>query len=365
MTVSTFVQTDATTQPVNTYNANLDGDVSVLTRLSATFAPHAQALPDMTVAIDAGHIFNGLVLTEVAAQSAVGIVPPATSPRIDRVVVNRLTGTASIVAGAEASVPVPPAIPAGTVPVAQVLIQPSTTSIGNADILDERDLNALGTSGAPTGLLNVRTFTTPGSYTYTPTSGTTKILVEVQGGGGGGGGATPSSGLQAAAPGGCAGSYARSFLTTGFAGATVIVGAGGLGRTGGSGGTKGNSSLFGSIQAPGGWAGASNAAGAGPTLKSTGSNAAAATGGNIVNTCGAAGGYGFVLGVSSDQLNGGYGGASYFGSGGEGGTVFGTNGSNAVSPGAGGGGATTMPSSPSVTTGGTGADGVVIVYEYA
>ena len=88
MSVSTYVPTTGG----NT--AKIDGNFAVLTRLGDAFAPHAQSTPDMTVRLDAGHVFDGVTLTEVAAQSTGTITAPASDSRIDRIVVNRLTGAA-------------------------------------------------------------------------------------------------------------------------------------------------------------------------------------------------------------------------------------------------------------------------------
>ena len=69
MTVGQFLQTNYTTQTGTSYPLAIDADWAVATRLVDNFAPHAQATPNMTVALDAGHLFNGATLTEVAAQS--------------------------------------------------------------------------------------------------------------------------------------------------------------------------------------------------------------------------------------------------------------------------------------------------------
>ena len=80
----------------------------------------------------------------VAAQSTGTITAPSANPRIDRVVVDRATGVASVITGAENASPVAPAITAGKVPVAQVAFVVSQSSIVNADITDERQLGVLG-----------------------------------------------------------------------------------------------------------------------------------------------------------------------------------------------------------------------------
>ncbi|HEV2263722.1 MAG TPA: hypothetical protein VGR79_04230 [Stellaceae bacterium] len=151
MTVGQFLQTNYTTQTGTAYPLAIDADWAVAARLVDNFAPHAQATPNMSVALDAGHLFNGAALTEVATQSTGTIAAPVSNPRIDRVVIDRVSGAVSVVTGTEAASPSPPAIPAGKAPVVQVLLQTSSTAIGNAMLTDERDLGALGlASGAYT-----------------------------------------------------------------------------------------------------------------------------------------------------------------------------------------------------------------------
>ena len=72
----------------------------------------------MTVVIDAGYIFDGTTLTEVAAQTTAAFTAPVAHPRIDRIVVDNTTGVIAVVPGAEAVSPVPAAISAGKSPVA-------------------------------------------------------------------------------------------------------------------------------------------------------------------------------------------------------------------------------------------------------
>ncbi len=151
MTVGQFLQTNYTTETGTAYPLATDADWAVAARLIDNFAPHAQATPNMTVVLDAGHLFNGTALVEVAAQSTGTIAAPVSNPRIDRVVVDRGSGAVSVVTGTEAASPLPPAIPAGKAPVAQVLLQTTSTAIGNSMLTDERALGALGlASGAYT-----------------------------------------------------------------------------------------------------------------------------------------------------------------------------------------------------------------------
>ncbi len=137
---------DFTSQTASVYKANIDAGFAVADRLGWAFAPHEQATPDMTLRLEAGAIFDGATLTEVAAQDTAVITAPSVNPRIDRVVIDRGTGAVSVVTGTEAASPTPPAVPAGKVPVAQVALVVSQSEIVNADITDER---ALGLPGGP------------------------------------------------------------------------------------------------------------------------------------------------------------------------------------------------------------------------
>ena len=149
MTVRTPIQTANAAQSIIAYTNNIDADFSVSTRLAWLFAPHEQSSPDMTVRVDPGHIFDGTSLTEVGTQNTTTITAPTSDSRIDRVVIDRTTGAVSVVTGAEAASPSAPAIPAGKLPVAQVLLQTSSAAITNGMITDERDLTSLGLPAAP------------------------------------------------------------------------------------------------------------------------------------------------------------------------------------------------------------------------
>jgi hypothetical protein len=138
MTVATFTQPDNTSQSASAYKAALDGAAMVFKRHGDHFAPHAQSSPDMTVRLDAGYVWDGTTLTEVAAQNTGTITAPVTNPRIDRVVVDASTGAVSVITGAENVSPSAPAISAGKIPVAQVLLATSTTTIGRASTCDPR-----------------------------------------------------------------------------------------------------------------------------------------------------------------------------------------------------------------------------------
>jgi hypothetical protein len=108
----------------------------VAQRSVGAFAPHAQAAPNLTLMVDAGHLLNGSTLTETNPQT-VGPFTLPTALRVDRVVIDRTTGVAAIVSGSE-GVMTPPALPAGTLPVARVYLRNNTAAVTNDIIVDER-----------------------------------------------------------------------------------------------------------------------------------------------------------------------------------------------------------------------------------
>ncbi len=124
------------------YLTDIDGNSVTGARQISNFAPYGST--SMTVNIMAGHIFDGVTLTEVSSQVSSALVAPVSNTRIDRIVIDSLTGSYQVVAGSAAVSPTPPAIPAGKIPVAQVLLSTATTSLGNSTITDERDLNKTG-----------------------------------------------------------------------------------------------------------------------------------------------------------------------------------------------------------------------------
>ncbi|MCH8196466.1 MAG: hypothetical protein IH904_00145 [Proteobacteria bacterium] len=149
-----FTQPDFTSQNETALKTNYDNAAAVLARLAAMFNPEAQATPDMTVHLDAGAVYDAetQTLTEVAAQNSGTITAPTTDPRIDRAVIDKATGVLTVITGAEAASPTPPAITAGKLPVAQIALVVSQSLIVNADLTDERQLNSLGALGIGAGL---------------------------------------------------------------------------------------------------------------------------------------------------------------------------------------------------------------------
>lgn len=240
---------------------------------------------------------------------------------------------------------------------ARVLNVAGVAPNGTADTGSSSQLYDALLSAMPGRLLGApKKFTANG--TYTPTPGTKMIMVEVLGGGGGGGNAsTANTSSIALGTGGASGAYAKSFLTVVPVSQSVVVGAGG------SSNASGGTSSFGSIVAPGGGAGG-NSLGSTNTSQVTqirGALPSIATGGTLINAQGGVGGTSLVTSFGNSVS--GAGGDSYYskGPGGVGGNT--QTGNNGLL-GAGGSGANATGTT-SVVYGGTGGDGLVIVWEFA
>lgn len=222
--------------------------------------------------------------------------------------------------------------------------------------------------GNPTGaLINVQVFTSSG--TYTPTSGTSSVIVEVIGGGGGGGGTAATAAAQsAAAGGGGGGSFARALVTSAFSGVTVTVGAAGsAGAAGANAGGSGGTTSFGSIvSCPGGSGGAAGNASSGAGIGGESSGGAAPTISGaitILSSAGRASSFPAMILTAGTLQSSGAGANAPFGSGGA--QMVGSGaGASASGNGSGGGGAAAA-ASQSAFAGAAGAAGKVIVYEYA
>ena len=140
MSVGTFVQPDFAVQAPSAVKTSIQNCISVHNRIAGSFAPHEQAVHDMTVRIDAGSLMVLGNVLEVLGQSTAAIVPP-TSPiyRIDRVLINSTSGVYSVVSGDPYTVtPDIPDITVGCIPICQVLLTAGMTEITNLLITDER-----------------------------------------------------------------------------------------------------------------------------------------------------------------------------------------------------------------------------------
>jgi hypothetical protein len=240
-----------------------------------------------------------------------------------------------------------------------VNIGSTTPAAGAFTTLKVGGIPVTGGGGGATGsLLGVQTFTS-GSAFYTPTTGTNKVLVKAIGGGGAGGGAYGTDGSHiTCCGGGGAGGYAEGYFTSSFSGVTVTVGAAGVGASGASGGNGGGSS-FGSLLVVAGGSGGVYEL---PTVTPApgGAGAAAPTTGYL-KEAGGAGQQGYY--VSSTLPFGGAGANSPLGAGGA--SSLGTQGGTAATGYGAGGGGGSNGNSQAANTGGNGAPGLVVVYEYS
>ncbi|WP_146214384.1 glycine-rich domain-containing protein [Rhizobium sp. 11515TR] len=210
------------------------------------------------------------------------------------------------------------------------------------------------------GLVNVQVFKTSG--TYTRTSGATTGTVMVIGGGGAGGGSiATASNTFSIGGGGGAGAYCVLFNYALPSSATVTIGSGGTGVSAST-GNNGTASSFNSTCTANGGSGGQVQSGT-PSYTATGGVGGTIGSTGTIDAGGENGNYGVV---GSGTANGGQGGSTLYGAGG-GGTAAPQNGSangvNAAGFGAGGGGAG-GGFSQTAKTGGNGAGGIVVVYEY-
>jgi hypothetical protein len=141
MAVRTFVQPDNSTQTGALYKGSIDDSIAVAGQIAGQFAPHAKGAPDLNVSVDAGRMFVNGALVSQNQQTVAGFVAAAANQRIDRIVIDAVTGVASRVAGVESATPAAPAVPIGKLPVAQIgPFTPLTTAVTNSMVTDERIL---------------------------------------------------------------------------------------------------------------------------------------------------------------------------------------------------------------------------------
>lgn len=113
--------------------------------LQYQFVVRAQLLPDASVFVEPGLFADG---------SSVRAVGPITLPiaanesmtlRIDRVVLDRISGHVGVLQG----IPGPAPLPSGQIALARVLVEPAAEFVVDADIIDERVLWPAGGAVAP------------------------------------------------------------------------------------------------------------------------------------------------------------------------------------------------------------------------
>lgn len=241
------------------------------------------------------------------------------------------------------------------------LLYKSRTTLTNVNpVTDTSFVNwTKATSG---GLLNVQTFNASG--TYTPTPGTTSVVIEVQGGGGAGGGVPTAAGATTAGTGGGGGGYGRRRLTSGFSGAAVTIGVGGVGVSGGAGGA-GNASSFGAFLTA---AGGTGGTGANTATTNVTTSGISGSGGTVTSAdVSRPGGQGGVGLIGPSFALAGIGGSSFFSAGANYGSITSTSvltGTAAQANTGGGGSGAAGFNNGVVAAGGNGGSGVVIVWEY-
>lgn len=200
--------------------------------------------------------------------------------------------------------------------------------------------------GQATGrLLNIQAFSASG--TYTPTTGTTKLRLKVWGAGGGGAGALNSATQGSGSGGG--GAYAETYIAMpAVSTVSIVIGTGGSagGANSTTAGGAGGSTSFGSyIVCPGGTGGTTAGGGTGGTAPTS----------TVISSNGQPGqgsAQSVVLGGTGGAAFGSYGGLPHFASAGDTGGL----------PGGGGAGGT---SAQATYGAGKGANGYIMIEEYA
>lgn len=254
----------------------------------------------------------------------------------------------------------------------------STTPIASttlADILcvtNDGQVQINGGSNIAHGeLINVQRITATGAYTYTPTSGTNSVVIELQGAGGGGGAVSSPGGSSVELPaGGGGGCWIRVRLTANFSGGTGSVGAHGAGGSAGlnPGANGGNTTFVTTAGSPvtytagGGAGGAAFAAGGSPNVGG-GAAGGTCTNGDDQQPGGASS---FTTSMSTAFNIGSSGGLSRYSNG----TTqsfagAGTSSAGITGSGKGGGGSGAVAEGGGgAKAGGDGTDGEVIIWEY-
>jgi hypothetical protein len=137
-TTATFTSGATTATVANP--AGISGTMWISDNISNTYiAPGTTCtISGSTLTLSIATLQAGTNIQVTIGQISTTITAPVGNPRIDRVVVSASSGAVSIITGTPAGSPTPPALTAGALPVAQVLLQTSSTSILNSMITDER-----------------------------------------------------------------------------------------------------------------------------------------------------------------------------------------------------------------------------------
>ena len=223
------------------------------------------------------------------------------------------------------------------------------------------------------GVFAARQVLTASSGTYTPTTGTRRVIFYMCAAGGGGGGAkgvTGTAAWGAGAGGGASGECIEKRIDPGalITGGAYANGTGGTGgtTTPGNGGTGGDDTIV--IQGttytakggPGGIAATASST-AGSVIKAGGEVNTAGSAGDAIGGQSGLPGIGIGGGAAAGSQTGGNGGSSWFGNGGVGNT---SGSASKAGGGNGAGGAGASSASTSGVAGGAGSAGLIIVDEY-
>lgn len=120
------------------YKNRIDAAAAKHDLMAGQFYAHEADTPDMTVVVDAGRMMVSGLLVVQPQQVTAALVAPSTNPRIDRLVIDEITGALSVATGVEAVSPVAPDIPADKLACAYVTLSVGQTAITNNDFTDER-----------------------------------------------------------------------------------------------------------------------------------------------------------------------------------------------------------------------------------
>ena len=324
-------------------NGDLSGDVTTSGTLATTIAANAVTFSKFVAAASAGFV------GATAAGNYSHRTPTQVTAALDALVGDSGSG------GTKGLVPAPAA---GDAAAGKFLKADGNWAVPSG-----------GGSGSG-GLIGVQIFTS-GSGTYTPTTGTGSIVIELIGGGGGGGGvASPGGSLVNLAAGGGGGGYLWKRLTTGFSGASYSVGGAGTGGSAGNNaGSAGGDTTFGPVGGVTYTAHGGNGGGVSSGLTPPWIGGAAAGGSAVNGDVNVTGGQsGRAIAQSSSNGESSFGGSSVFSMPTVGAGIFAAN-SSAAGPsaangiGGGGGGAIAMGTG-GAQAGANGTAGIIRISEY-
>lgn len=141
--IAPFTQTDFTSQTAAQYKANIDACIALLGDTASDFSCHENNPQAMNIVILGGAVLWGSQVVKFGGQTTSTITAPGSNSRIDRVVLDPVTGVASVVTGVSSASPVAPAMPFNKVPLCQVLLTSVSTVISNSMITDDRSFITL------------------------------------------------------------------------------------------------------------------------------------------------------------------------------------------------------------------------------